>query len=343
MKYFPLGTLEDFSTALLVSKGVPEYNARYMAEMAVKTETMGITTHGLSVLGYLDNQIPEKIDPEREPEIINEKGAVALLDGKRSFSQLAFRKAAEMAVERAGKMGIAMVGIRNTSWLGALGPYLEPVARAGFMAQLWGQSSQCRECAPVGGIIPKFSTNPVAFAFPTSGNPVIADISTAAVSVGSVNKMIRDNKKAKDRIFMDKDGRATDDPGVMLDNGSIFFLGGPEYAHKGYGLSLWAEALTAMAGGSCNNPDREQGQNLNLTVIDIDFFNSRDYFIQEVARFVSHMKNNKLRSGYDAIRLPGERSFESLSRAREKGLALDDEKLRMLNGIAEKNSIAPLE
>lgn len=98
-----------------------------------------------------------------------------------------------------------------------------------------------------------------------------------------------------------------------------------------------------MAGGSCNNPDREQGQNLNLTVIDIDFFNSRDYFIQEVARFVSHMKNNKLRSGYDAIRLPGERSFESLSRAREKGLALDDEKLRMLNGIAEKNSIAPLE
>jgi LDH2 family malate/lactate/ureidoglycolate dehydrogenase len=343
MKYYSLKTLEDFSTALLTSKGVPENNARYMAEMAVKTEAMGITTHGLSVLGYLDNQIPEIFLPQTEPEVVREKGAVALIDGKNGFSQLALKKATEMAIEKAGKMGVAMIAIKNSCWLGALGPYLEPIARAGFMAQLWGQSSQCMDCAPVGGIVPKFSTNPVALAFPTSGDPVIADISTAAVSMGAVMRMAKNNEKAEDKIFMDKEGRATDDPHAMLDNGSIFFLGGQNYAHKGFGLSLWAEALTAMGGGSSNNPDLEQHQSLNLMVVDIDAFIGKDYFQQEITRFIAHMKNNTLRPGFDAIRLPGERAFKSLALAKMQGITLDDARLKALNDSAQKNGVSLLQ
>ena len=331
--------MEDFSTTLLTSKGVPEKNARYIAEMAVKTEAMGITTHGLSVLSYLDKQIPEIFLPQTEPEVVREKGAVALIDGKNGFSQIALKKATEMAIEKASEMGIAMIAIKNTCWLGALGPYLEPIARSGFMAQLWGQSSQCSDCAPTGGIVPKFSTNPVALAFPTAGDPVVADISTATVSMGAVMRMAKNNEKALDNIFMDKEGRATDDPHAMLDNGSIFFLGGPHYAHKGFGLSLWAEALTAMAGGSSNNPEIEQHQSLNLMVVDIDAFFGKDYFQQEITRFVAHMKNNTLRPGSDAIRLPGERAFKSLEHAKKQGLALDDTRLKALNDIAQQNSI----
>jgi len=49
-------------------------------------------------------------------------------------------------------------------------------------------------------------------------------------------RMAKNNEKAKDKNFMDHEGRATDDPNAMLDNGSIFFLGGSIYAHKGFGL-----------------------------------------------------------------------------------------------------------
>ncbi|MCK5735258.1 MAG: Ldh family oxidoreductase, partial [Spirochaetaceae bacterium] len=132
-------------------------------------------------------------------------------------------------------------------------------------------------------------------------------------------------------------------PNAMLDDGSIFFLGGPEYAHKGYGLSLWAEALTAMAGGSCNHPDRDQTQNLNLTVIDIEAFGGSDYFQKEISRFITHMKNTSLRPGYAEIRLPGERSFKNLKNAEHHGLSLDDLKIEMLNNIARKNGVDLLE
>ena len=235
-----------------------------------------------------------------------------------------------------------MIAIRDTHWLGALGPYLEHIARNGFMAQLWGQSSQCTDCAPVGGMMAKFSTNPVALAFPTDGDPVIADISTATVSMGAVGRMAGNNEKAKAKIFMDKEGRATDDPNVVKDDGSIFFLGGPEYAHKGYGLSLWAEALTAMAGGSCNNPELDQSQNLNLTVIDPDAFIGREYFQKEIGRFITHMKNNKLRPGYDEIRLPGARALASYVQAVEQGIPLESARIDTLNKIAVKNGVDPL-
>ena len=59
-----------------------------------------------------------------------------LIDGKNSFSQIALKQATKMAIEKAGKMGTAMIAIKNTCWLGALGSYLEPIAWTGFMAQL---------------------------------------------------------------------------------------------------------------------------------------------------------------------------------------------------------------
>ncbi|RKX90598.1 MAG: hypothetical protein DRP70_00070 [Spirochaetes bacterium] len=342
MKSFSIDELNKFTTSLLVSKKIPQVNAEYIAEMAVRTEAMGILTHGLAVLGYLDNQVPDVFDPGTEPEIIKEKGASVLIDGKNGFSQLAMKLAIEMAMDKAGTMGIAMAAIRNTSWLGALGPYLESIARAGFMAQLWGQSSQCADCAPIGGITGKFSTNPVALAFPTSGDPVIADISTATVSMGAVNRMVKYDEKARARIFMDKNGLPTDDPNAMLDDGSIFFLGGPEYAHKGYGFSLWAEALTAMSGGSANNPDHPQSQNLNLTIIDIEAFGGMNYFDSEIVRFITHIKDTRLRPGFDAIRLPGERAFKSLKDSLQHGLSLSDAKLEMLNRMARKNGVSEL-
>ncbi len=342
MKNYPLETIEEFSAKLLISRGVPEKNAAYIARMAVKTEAMGIKTHGLAVLGYLDSQIPGMLDPDTEPAIISEKGAAVLIDGNNGFSQIAFKLAAEKAVEKAGKNGVAMAAVRNAFWLGALGPYIESIAREGFMVQLWCQSSQCRDCAPVGGIEPRFSTNPVALAFPTDGDPVVADISTAAVSMGATGLLAKADKKARDRIYMDKNGNATDDPKAMLDDGSIFFLGGPEYSHKGYGLSLWAEALTAMGGGSCNNPDLDQRQSLNLTVIDIDTFAGMDYFQKEIIRFSEYMKTSRPRPGFDKIRLPGERGFKALRQAKEEGLPLDDARIEMLNGIARQNNVTPL-
>lgn len=141
---------------------------------------------------------------------------------------------------------------------------------------------------------------------------------------------------------MDKDGQLTDDPKAMKEGGSILFVGGDKLGHKGYALSLWCEALTAMAGGDANNPEAESRQCFNLTVIDPEAFEGRGYYDKEIKRFVAHVKASRTLPGVSGIRLPGERGFESLREAEGEGVPLEDSMLEALNGIAEKNGIPGL-
>jgi len=324
---------------LLTRKGVPKTKARYIAEVAVKTEALGVSTHGVVMFTYFDSAVGSSIDPGADPVVVKEKGATALIDGNNAFGQLAMKLAGEMGMSKAKEYGIAMVGVRNTFWVGSLGIYLLPLAEEGFFAQLWAQTSTCKDCAPFGGIDAKFSTNPVALTFPTSENPMLADFSTAAMSLGKVKQLARQSKKAEEPLFLDKEGNLTDDPNAMLDGGSILFVGGNKLGHKGYALSLWCEALTAMAGGNCNNPQAESRQCFNLTVIDPEAFADRDYYAREMKRFIKHVKDSRLRPGFKAIRIPGENGFRKLAEARQKGIPIEDDMVEKLNEIAEKNAI----
>jgi len=342
MRNISMETLVEFGVGLLTQKGVPEATARHLAGVVVDTEAFGVSTHGLVQFSYFDRQVGNAIDPRAEPVVVTEKNASALIDGNRAFGQLAIKRATEIALEKAGQCGVAMVGVRNSFWLGALGVYLIPVAEAGFFAQLWAQTSTCKDCAPFGGIDAKFSTNPVALAFPTGGDPVIADFSTAAMSMGKVGRMVRLGQKAEEPLFLDSEGNLTSDPNVVRQGGSILFVGGERLGHKGYALSLWCEALTALAGGDCNNPEAETRQCFNLTVIDPEAFAGRNYYDTEMKRFVAHVKASRRLPGVEAIRLPGERGLKSLREARQRGIPLEDTVVETLNKLALKNSLPEL-
>ncbi len=339
MRRIPKDRLTEFGFRMLTGKGVSEGNARYIAEVIVQTEAFGITTHGLAQLGHLDRAIGTDIDPQAEPVVVKEKAATALIDGNGACGQLAMKLAREVGEGKARESGVAMVGVRNSFWIGALGIYLLPLAKRGLFAQLWAQTSTCKDCAPVGGIDAKFSTNPVAIAFPTGADPVMADFSTASVSMGKVSRMVRLGQRAEEPIFVDADGNLTDDPAVVRAGGSILFVGGKLLGHKGYALSLWCEALTAMSGGSANNPEAPTRQSFNLTVIDPEAFAGREYYDAEMRRFVAHMKASRRLPGVEGIRLPGERGFRCLREAEGEGVPVEDAMFDTLLAIAKRHGL----
>jgi L-lactate dehydrogenase len=231
---------------------------------------------------------------------------------------------------------------RNTSWLGALAPYLLPVARAGCLAQMWAQASSCRDCAPWGGIDPRFSTNPLALAFPTGGLPMVSDFSSAAISFSRTQALIRAGETVPENLYMDEDGTPTSDPAVMKDGGTLFFTGGERYGYRGYALALWAEAMAALSGGSANNPDLPYRQHFALTVIDPEAFAGADAYLAEMERFVAHLRSSRLRPGFDAIRLPGERAQRAAQRAEADGVSVSDDLVKLLNEVAARQGLDPL-
>ena len=339
MQYVPWDELVEFGVRLLTRKGMPQANARYVAEVAVKAEAFGRHTHGVALFAYLDKMLGSEIDAQAEPTVVREGGATALIDGDRVVGQLAMKLAAEVATTKARTEGLAMVAVRNTFWLGALGVHLMPLAEAGFLAQLWAQTSTCQDCAPFGGIDARFSTNPVALAFPTGADPVVADFSTAGVAMGTVAQMIRLGQKADGDLFMDKNGDLTDDPNVVTQGGTILFVGGEKRGHKGYSLSLWCEALAAMAGGRCNDPQAKTRQSFNLTVMDPEAFAGREYYDAEMNRFMAHVKSSRPRPGVKAIRVPGEQGYQSLREARIQGVPLEESTIERLDVVARDNNV----
>ncbi|MCX7591445.1 MAG: Ldh family oxidoreductase, partial [Kiritimatiellae bacterium] len=258
--------LVRFGERYLVRRGMSRQDARFISTMATITEAAGVSTHGIVLLLRLDELLGASVDPAAKPVVVRDKGAIALLDCEGCAGPVALRRAMEMAKRKARKYGIAMVAVRNGTWIAGLGSYCLALAKEGFFVQLWAQSNGCLDSAPYGGIDARFSTNPVGLGFPTAGEPMVADFSTAVMSMGKVGQLIKKGLRAPEPVFFDKNGNLTDDPRVMREGGAMFLMGGTINGYKGYAFALWAEALTAMAGGSCNNPKVKQRQCFNLTL-----------------------------------------------------------------------------
>ena len=332
-------SLVSFGGDLLVRLGFAAEDARYIAETAAFAEAGGLHTHGAVVLSYIEAQCGSGIDPKAMPRVVQERAASALLDGNRAAGGVCMRLAIEMARRKAREAGVAVVAVRNTSWIAALGPYLAPLAREGFMAHLLAQSCQCQDAAPHGSLDPCFSTNPMALAFPTDDGPVIADFSTAAMSMGRVRTLAKAGRKAAQPAFFTKDGQLTDDPNAVLQGGSMLPAGGDFDGHKGYALALWIEALTAMAGGRCNDPGSEQRQSFTLWLLDPDAFGQREWYVSEMRRMSARIRGGRPRPGVEAIRLPGERLFAEVERSKTSGVELTAGVLKTLTDAARRRGV----
>ena len=342
MKRCTKDALIGFGVGFLKNKGVGDKNARTIAEIAVKTQAMGIHTHGMAIFPYFEQNIPDPINPAAEPEVVKQSGATALIDGNYGFAQTAMSLAKELAVEKASKQGVAVIVVRKCCWLGALGPYLHSLTQQGYLAQLWAQTTTCRDAAPYGGFDAKFSTNPIALAFPTRGDPVLSDFSTTTISMGKLKRMAQSGRQAPEPIFLDTEGNLSADPRVVAAGGSVLFIGGAHFGYKGYGLSLWSEAIAALAGGECNNPETKTSQSASLTVIDPRAFAGQEYFYGEIERFKAHMMASRVRPGFDRIRLPGQRVVGNLQESDRAGIPVEEGLLEALNDLARRNGISPI-
>ena len=342
MKRVPLDDLIRFGAAFLVKRGVPQANAAYLSRVVMETEAFRQTTHGLVQLEAMHEQIGEKLDPAAEPVLARDRGSMALIDGSRAFGNLAMKLAVEQGMSKARTHGVAFVAVRRSEWVGALGIHLIPIARQGLLAHAWAQTSGCKDCAPFGGVEARFSTNPVALTFPTDGEPVLADFSTATMSLGAAKRLAAQGKRTATPRFLDRDGQPTDDPGVMDHGGTLLFTGCDVEGYKAYGLSLFIEALTVLAGGSANNPDVPAHQAVCLLVLDPASFGGADGYAEEMKRFIAHVRSARPRPDHGPVRLPGERGFAALADCRRNGVPLDDAKLAMLRRLAEAVGLEPV-
>jgi L-lactate dehydrogenase len=339
-------TLEGFAEGLLRRAGLGEAAARDTAQVLVAADLMGHTTHGLQLLAaYLRDLDDGRMAREGHPEVVNDQPNAVTWDGRYLPGPWLVRRAMALAFERVARQGVVSVAIRRSHHIACLAAYLKDATDRGLVMLLTCSDPAVASVAPHGATAGRYTPNPIAFGFPTDGDPVLVDISASTTTNGMVARMNREGRGERfpGAWLVDAQGNASDDPHVMQADppGAILPLGGVELGYKGFALGLLVEALTGgLAGQSRGDAEKRWGASVFLQVIDPAAFGGREAFARSTGWLAAACRKAPVKAGNPPVRLPGERALSSMRAQRRDGVALHPDIVPSLLPYAERWGLA---
>lgn len=335
--------LTQYAEALLTT-GLPQDRARDVASVLVEADLLGHDTHGLDLLApYLSDVEAGRMTARGDVVVLKDRPAVLSWDARRLPGPWVTLRAIDEATARAKTYGTGTVSVRHGYHIGCLAVYARRVAAQGLVLLLYSSAPAGASVAPFGGTRALFSPSPLAVGLPTGGDPVLIDVSTSVTTNNLTARLNREGRKLPARWLIDETGSPTDDPSVLVAPraGTILPLGGLDAGHKGYGLSLMVEGLTAaLAGHGRARPGERFGATLFVQVIDPEAFSGLDEFRAQMDWIVNACRTNPPARGVDEVRLPGQRGLALMKQQLREGVALKASIVSALQQLGEKHGIA---
>ena len=309
-----------------------ESDARALGEAALRKlgftseESLIVATHlvDAAMWGFEFAGLPRILVIAERPElkkprtpicIAKETPVSALVDGGNHLGYVAVSRAVEVAVEKARKSGIVLIGVRNCWFTGRAAYYLEKIARAGFAAIYVASSTP--NVVPPGARRKALGTNPLAIALPGTVNPFIFDMGTGSVMSGEMLMKAFLGEEFAEITGIDKHGTPTRVARELVEGG-IFPFGG----HKGYGLSLAIQALGLLGGARMRNGDVTDFGHL-MIAFDPQLLMPAGQFNLELDELLAKVRSLPRQPGVAEIRIPSERGFREREIRRRQGILVN--------------------
>lgn len=335
MDRHPPASLIDFAARLLEAAGLDGDKCRTVAELLVEADLMGHDTHGLALLpAYLDALADGTMAGNGDPEILSDRGAVAVWDGGWRSGVWLTARGLDAAAEKAEKFGIGAVAIRRSHHIACLQAYLPRITSRGLVATIACSDPSVHSVAPFGGLDPVFTPDPMAVGIPTEGDPILIDMSASITTNGMTGRKAAAGEHLPGQWLQDASGALTDDPAVLKSGGTLLPTGGQDHGHKGYNLALIVESLSqGLSGYGRGNHEARWGASVYLQVMAPEFFAGSAAFTERTGALVQLARNSRPHPDHKAVRLPGEAALRRRRDAIENGVTL-------FPGVFEKLSSA---
>lgn len=327
-KRFAIAALKQFATALLEKAGMDAEKSAAMARLLVLTDAMGRRTHGLAMLLlYLKEIQNGTMGTNGEPEVLRDNGITSVWDGNYLPGMWLVEKAIVQAMPRATQHGIAAVAIRRSHHIGCLAALAKVAADQGFVALITNSDPAGQRVAPYGGTEALMTPNPLAFGYPGAEHPVLVDMCASITTTSMTRQKFAEGKQFDHPWLQDANGQPTRDP-AMLENtnprGALLPLGGQEYGHKGYGLSLMVEALSqGLSGHGRKDAPKRWGGNTYVQVMSPDLFAGGDAFAEQMDHLSDRCRSNRPIHPAQPVRVPGDAAAKSIAEAQKNGINYD--------------------
>ena len=339
--------LEEFTAAAMMALGLPSEDAAAVATLMVEADMQGSDGHGVIRLApYAKRILAGGINLKPNIKVVQERTAMALVDGDNGMGHLVMKKATELAIHKARTAGIAWVGSRLSNHAGPASLYAR-MALQHDMIGLYFAVGNANHLPPWGGLDMLLSTNPIAAAIPTLNEaPVVLDMATTVAAYGKVKAKAQRGEMMPEGWMIDRQGKPLLDP-TKSEEGFLLPIGG----YKGYGLSLIVGILAGTLNGAAMgrqvidfNKDFSTTTNTGqaIAIIDPSAFGDITEFKQNVDTLVRELRGSDRMPGVDRIWLPGEQSHEKRLSNEAHGIVLAPSLMKQLNDLAAQLNITPL-
>ena len=339
--------LEQFTASVMRALGLPLEDAATVAALMVDADMQGSDGHGVIRLApYAKRILAGGINLNPDIKVIQERTAMALVDGDNGMGHLVMKKATELAIHKARTAGIAWVGSRLSNHAGPASLYAR-MALQHDMIGLYFAVGNANHLPPWGGLDMLLSTNPIAAAIPTLNEaPVVLDMATTVAAYGKVKAKAQRGEMMPEGWMIDRQGKPLLDP-TKSEEGFLLPIGG----YKGYGLSLIVGILAGTLNGAAMgsqvidfNKDFSTITNTGqaIAIMDPSAFGDITEFKQNIDTLVRELRGSERMPGVERIWLPGEQSHEKRLSNEAQGILLAPSLIKQLNDLAAQLNIQPL-
>lgn len=346
MKRFPTEYLKNLGRRLFLACGASEHEAGIVSNELVENSLMGVDTHGVILFSqYIYEVLDGIIRPGAQMKIIKETPNTMVVDCGFNFGLVSAYHMVEMVMHKAKAAQIACIVSQRTHHVGRLAAHVQKLAQNGLIGL--GYVTACTQyaspglVAPWGGREARLGTNPLAYAVPTSTEPVVFDMSTAMIPQGRVRSYIRKGEPLPDKGYIqDAEGKPTTDPNDLYGppRGSILPFGYKQ-GHKGFGLALMTEILAGvLAGEAVSKEDvRDHYSNqLCLIALNPEAFCGTKVFLRLMEDLSEYITSTPPAPSFQEVIMPGTLEYKTREKRLIDGIPIDDEGWKNIKRAALK-------
>jgi L-2-hydroxycarboxylate dehydrogenase (NAD+) len=344
----PFERLREFITLAMSRLGLPQADAEIVGRLMAEAELQGSDGHGaIRLMPYARRIRAGGINLHPDIRVVQERPAMALLDGDNGMGHLVMHQAARIAIRKARQCGVAWVGSRLSNHAGPASLYAR-MPMAEDMIGMYFAVGNANHLPAWGGLDMLLSTNPIAVGVPAGDEPdVVLDMATTVAAYGKVKAKAQRGEQMPVGWMIDRLGRPLTDP-KRAEEGFLMPIGG----YKGYGLSLIVGLLAGTLNGAAMgsevvdfNHDDTTTTNTGQAIVAIDLaaFGDVAEFKARVDRLVRELRASERMPDVERIWLPGEQSHEKRLRNQREGIPLPEALLTQLETFARDMGIPALQ
>lgn len=354
--------LRRFSIAVFEAAGTPSDHAVRATDVLIWASLRGVDTHGIRNLKryYIDasgvGRRDGKIVFDAELTLDHESPTTAAFDAHSGLALSLSVQAMECAIRKAREQGLGLVTVRNSTHFGAAGYYAWMAVEhdmLGFAScGYFFPHGQAKSVLPFGGLLPMFSTNPIAMACPAGKlPPFVLDMSTSLVPVNRIELYEEEGRPVPSNWALDANRQPTTKPNEVhsvVPLGSATTFGG----HKGYGLALASWIMTSLLSGAWRTgvdrdrvlgqtPDPKYGYSQEgighcFAAVRLDQFGDPLAIREGMDALIQSINDSPPAEGFPKVLVPGQDAHATEEDRRRNGIPVNAATMAALQSLAEE-------